>query len=52
MSYVKIEKAIDNMVDTWDIDTLKQFVVEERMYYYTGDNVCEEEVEQLIKEHG
>ena len=48
----KIQKAIEEMVDTWDIETLMQFAVEERMEYFTGRNVCEEEVQQLLEEWG
>ena len=50
MEYNKIKMCIENMVDTWDIDTLIQFAVEERMAYYTSDDVCEEQVKQLIEE--
>tara|TARA_Y100000114_G_C11631866_1_gene264831 strand:+ start:522 stop:704 length:183 start_codon:yes stop_codon:yes gene_type:complete len=52
MEYNKIQKAIEKMVNTWDKDTLIRFAVEERMDYFTGNNVCEEEVDQLIEEHG
>jgi len=50
MEYDKIKIAIERMVGTWDIETLIQFAVEERVDYYTGNNVCEEEVEQLLEE--
>ena len=52
MEYNKIQKAIEKMVNTWDKDTLIRFAVEERMDYFTGNNVCEEEIDQLIEEHG
>lgn len=52
MEYNKIQKAIEKMVNTWDKDTLIRFAVEERMNYFTGRNVCEEEIDQLIEEHG
>jgi len=52
MEYDKIRIAIERMIDTWDIDTLIQFAVEERIDYYTSNNVCEEEVEQLLEEWG
>ena len=52
MEYDKIKIAIKRMIDTWDIDTLIQFAVEERIDYYTSNNVCEEEVEQLLEEWG
>ena len=50
--YGKIQKAIEEMVDTWDIETLIQFAVEERMEYFTSKKVCKEEIEQLIEEWG
>ena len=48
----KIEIAIKKMVDTWDMETLIQYAVDERMDYYTSKNVCEEEVQQLLEEWG
>tara|TARA_Y100000114_G_scaffold124858_1_gene120737 strand:+ start:328 stop:489 length:162 start_codon:yes stop_codon:yes gene_type:complete len=50
--YNKIKIAVARMIDTWDIETLIQYAVEERMDYYTGKNVCEEEVEQLLEDWG
>ena len=52
MEYDKIKIAIKRMIDTWDMETLIQYAVEERMDYYTGNNVCEEEVEQLLEDWG
>tara|TARA_B100000424_G_scaffold265052_1_gene254166 strand:- start:906 stop:1091 length:186 start_codon:yes stop_codon:yes gene_type:complete len=52
MEYDKIKIAIARMIDTWDMETLIQFAVEERIDYYTGNNVYEEEVEQLLEEWG
>ena len=52
MEYDKIKIAVARMIDTWDIDTLIQFAVEERIDYYTSNNVCEEEVAQLLEEWG
>ena len=50
MEYDKIKIAIARMIGTWDIDTLIKFAVEERIDYYTSNNVCKEEVEQLHEE--
>lgn len=52
MEYDKIKIAIARMIGTWDIDTLIKFAVEERIDYYTSNNVCKEEVEQLLEEWG
>ena len=48
--YDKIKIAVARMIDTWDMETLIQYAVEERIDYYTSENVCEEEVEQLLEE--
>ena len=52
MEYDKIKIAIARMIGTLDIDTLIKFAVEERIDYYTSNNVCKEEVEQLLEEWG
>ena len=52
MEYDKIKIAIARMIGSWDIDTLIKVAVEERIDYYTSNNVCEEEVEQLLEEWG
>ena len=45
----KIEKAVDNMIDTWDLDTLINFAVEDRLEYYL-ESASKEEVNELLKE--
>jgi len=47
----KIEKAVDNMIDTWDLDTLINFAVEDRLEYYL-ESADKEEVNELLKEFG
>ena len=51
MDYKKIEKAVDNMIDGWDLDTLINFAFEERLEYYL-ELADKEEVTELLKEFG
>ena len=46
----QITKAVESMVESWDIETLVNFAIEERLDYYLGKNVSQEEIELLIKE--
>jgi len=46
----QIEAAVEKVVDDWDIETLMTFCIEEMVYYYTGKNVCEEELDLLIED--
>ena len=46
-----IEKAVDNMIDSWDIETLMNFAFEDRLEYFL-ESVDEEEVNVLLKEFG
>ena len=47
----KIERAVEKLVDSWDLDTLMDFVVEDREDYYL--NLADkEEVECLLQEFG
>tara|TARA_R100000458_G_C8275805_1_gene250968 strand:+ start:1315 stop:1524 length:210 start_codon:yes stop_codon:yes gene_type:complete len=48
---VSIENAVDNLVDSWDLDTLLQFAFEDRLRYYIGV-ASEEEINLLLQEHG
>tara|TARA_R110001599_G_scaffold9268_2_gene45814 strand:- start:153 stop:341 length:189 start_codon:yes stop_codon:yes gene_type:complete len=47
----KVEKAVDNMVDSWDIETLMNFAFEDRLEYFI-ESADEEEVNELLKEFG
>ena len=40
------------MVDTWTLEQLMDFVIEDRAEYYLGKNVSKDEVEELINEYG
>ena len=46
-----IEKAVDNMVDSWDLITLLNFAFEDRLEYFL-EIACEEEINELLKEFG
>jgi len=45
------EKAVDKMIDKWDMDTLVNFAYDDRVNYYLGDNVSDEEIELLMEEN-
>ena len=47
----RITKAIDNLIDSWDIDTLIDFAYEERLYYFMN-KASDEEVDELIDNFG
>jgi len=47
----KLEKAVDNMIDSWDIETLMNFAFEDRLEYFL-EIACEEEINELLKEFG
>ena len=46
----KIEIAIKKMVNSWDKETLIQYVIDERLDYYLSNKVCKEEIEVLLQE--
>tara|TARA_R110000751_G_scaffold11123_2_gene39818 strand:+ start:227 stop:400 length:174 start_codon:yes stop_codon:yes gene_type:complete len=46
----QIEKAIDNLIDSWDIDTLINFAYEDRLHYYLHD-ADKSELNLLMSEH-
>lgn len=48
----KIVEAVEVMVDTWTLQDLMDFVIEDRTEYYLGKSVSKDEVEQLIYEYG
>ena len=47
----KIEKAVQNLIDSWDLETLMNFALEDREHYYLN-NADKEEVEWLLEEFG
>ena len=47
----KLEKAVDNMIDSWDMDTLINHVFQEQLEYFL-ESADEEEVNELLKEFG
>jgi len=51
MNYTQeqIEKAVENSVNDWDIETLMNFCIEETVKYYTSKNVCKEELDYLME---
>ena len=53
MEYNKIQKAVENMVDKWDMRELIKYAVDQLTDYYTSDNCHDqEEIDKLIEEHG
>ena len=48
---MQIEKAVDKMVDAWDLTTLVNFAYDNRIEYYC-DTADEEEVEELLRTWG
>jgi len=48
----KIIEAVEAMVDTWTLEQLKDFVIEDRAEYYLGKSVSKDEVKELINEYG
>mgnify|MGYP003677586824 FL=1 len=51
MDIDKIEKAVDNMIDSWDLSTLMNFASEDRLEYFI-ESADKEEVTELLKEFG
>ena len=47
----KIEKAVDNMIDSWDMSTLMNYAFEEQLEYFL-QSADEEEINELRKEFG
>jgi hypothetical protein len=48
----QITRAVERMIDKWDLQTLVDYAVQERLDYYLGKNVDAEEVEALLDDHG
>lgn len=47
----KVERAVDNMIDSWDMSTLMNYAFEEQLEYFL-ESADEEEVNELLKEFG
>ena len=47
----KLEKAVNNMIDSWDMSTLMNYAFEEQLEYFL-ESADEEEVNELLKEFG
>ena len=47
----KIEKAVNNMIESWDLSTLMNFAFEDRLEYFI-ESADKEEVDELLKEFG
>ena len=47
----KVERAVDNMIDSWDMSTLMNYAFEEQLEYFL-ESADEEEINELLKEFG
>jgi len=47
----RIEKAVDNMIDSWDMDTLINHAFQEQLEYFL-ESADKEEINELLKEFG
>ena len=47
----KVEKAVNNMIDSWDMSTLIDYAFQEQLEYFL-ESADEEEVNELLKEFG
>ena len=47
----QVLEAIENMIDAWDWNDLRQYIIEERMDYYCG-NADSYDVDMLIEDYG
>ena len=47
----KVERAVDNMIDSWDMSTLMNYAFEEQLEYFF-ESADEEEVNELLKKFG
>ena len=47
----QIQEAVENMIDAWDWNDLRQYIIDERMDYYCG-NADRDEVDMLIEDYG
>ena len=47
----QIEKAVENLIDSWDMKSLINFAMEDRLHYYLH-NADDHEIKFLIEEFG
>ena len=47
----KVERSVDNMIDSWDMSTLMNYAFEEQLEYFL-ESADEEEINELLKEFG
>ena len=47
----QIEKAVDNLIDSWDIDTLVNFAYDDRLHYFLH-SADQEEIKMLVQDFG
>ena len=47
----QIEKAVENLIDSWDMNSLINFAMEDRIHYYLH-NADDDEIKFLIEEFG
>jgi len=45
----QIEKAVDNLIDSWDIGTIIEMVYEDRLHYFLH-HADQEEISELIQD--
>jgi hypothetical protein len=47
----QIQEAIENMIYSWDLTCLRQYIIDERMDYYCG-NADSDEIDMLMEDFG
>ena len=47
----QIEKAVDNLIDGWDMDSLVNFAYDDRLHYFLHHAV-QEEIKMLVQDFG
>ena len=47
----QIEKAVENLIDSWDMDSLINFAMEDRLHYYLH-NADDDEIKFLKEKFG
>ena len=47
----QIKKAVENLIDSWDLSSLINFAMEDRIHYYLH-NADDDEIKFLIEEFG
>ena len=47
----QIQGAVENMIESWDWNDIRQYIIDERMDYYCG-NADSDELDMLMKDYG